>query len=371
MQKIRFCREKLHIVCGALLIPLLVLTACGKSQNYDAVNTDIVASVNGELIDREELMEQAESYENADAALYEDLLEALIDEKLAFQQAEAKGLSQLTPEELAEVDASVSQEIAQRFQYYYEQIRGNYPEADEKSLTSYTQNAVAAYVAESGETEDELTRQYSEAKVLEKLYDSVTEGVTVTEEEIIARYEAYVTEDQARYTEHPDYFESDKTTNAVYYNLPGHRYVKHIRFSTREAAEAALARAQTEDFDALMEELTEDTASLSYPQGFAVGEGSSLYIEGFAEAAMALQQPGDLSEVLPLEDGFYIIKYIRPIPAGPEELSQMRQYVENDLLGEKRSARYAEALTEWREAAEIDIFRNILENLYEETENVK
>ena len=49
----------------------------------------------------------------------------------------------------------------------------------------------------------------------------------------------------------------------------------------------------------------------------------------------------------------------------------MRQYVENDLLGEKRSARYAEALAEWREAAEIDIFRNILENLYEETENVK
>ena len=359
------------MICGILLILFVFFTSCGKTPSYDTVNTDIVASVNGELIHRDELITLAKTYDSTDEVLYEELLDALIDEKLEFQRAEAMGCTELTTEELTEIENAVALEVSERYQYYYEQMRQNYPDANENSLASYTQNAVAAYIAESGETDAELIRSYTEAKILEKLYNTVTAEVSVTEEEIFARYEEYVAADQKTYTAHPEYFESDKTTNAVYYNLPGYRYVKHIRLSSEENAETILERTATENFDHLIEEATEDRASLNYPNGFAVGENSELYIEGYADAALSLEQPGDISEVVALEDGFYIIKYVQEIPAGAEDFLTMRQYVENDLLDAMRSETYSAALAEWREAAEIDVFLDILDSLSEETEHTK
>ena len=371
MQYNRAYSKKICVFLSFLLILMLIASACGKARNYDAVNTDIVASVNGELIYLDDLLKETARYGQISNELAESLLDSLIDETLALQQAEAEGFSPLTEEETELAERTADGIIDERYQYYYAQIREEYPDESDEAIHTLTQEAVAAYVAESGETAEFLTKQCINSVILEKLQDDLTDGITVTEDEIYARYEEYVAQDQKTYSEHPEYFESDKTTNAVYYNLAGYRYVKHIRLSSRETAEEVLQLTAARDFDELMAEYTEDTASLDYPHGFAVGEDSHLYIEGFAEAALALVSPGDISPVTELQDGFYIIKYEQPIIAGAEDFSSMQQYVENDLLNEKCSAAYSEALAQWREKAEILIFRDVLDTVLNPDQNSK
>jgi len=171
------------------------------------------------------------------------------------------------------------------------------------------------------------------------------------------------------YTAHPDYFESDKTTNAVYYNLEGYRYVKHILVSSQQTAEEVLALTETEDFETLMETYSEDAAASEYIHGFAVGPDSALYIDGFAEAALSLKNPGDVSGIIALEDGFHIIKYIKDIPAGAEPYEDVRENIESITLATKKSQIYAEQLEAWREQSDIDVFKDVYESLFAGNDN--
>lgn len=360
--------DKIYPLFCCMLLLMLVFAGCGAEEvPYNSVNTEIVAAVNGTLISCDALISRAAQYgdEQQDEEFWRDLLNSEIDERIKMQRAQAMGFCELSEEEQAEIRESVAGEIAERREYYLAQMQEQFPDATDQELESYTDNAVAAYVAESGETEEVLTEQYTDALIFEKLYDSVTADVQVTEEELAARYAQYVEEDKATYSEHPEYFESDKTTNAVYYNLGGYRYVKHILISSYETAQEVRERLENEEFDALMEEYTEDAASLEYPFGFAVGENSTLYIDGFADAALALEQPGDISEIIRLEDGFHILQYIREIPEGPEDFSLMRDYIESDLVNEKGAVFYADALDAWREDADIDIFESVLTTLFD------
>ncbi len=352
-----------------LLCIMFCCTACGQAKRYDEVNTDVVAAVNGEFIHKDDLKVEDRPYFDGTRELslqevYDEELDAVIENIIRKQQAEQRGFFKLTAEERQQVNFSVSEEISGRYQYFYELAAEEHPDAAAEELSGYAKEAVAEYVAESGETDEYLQEYFTEQLAYDKLYEEVTADAEVSEERIRALYTEYVAEDRERYTANPEYFESDKTTNAVYYNLGGYRYVKHILVSSRDLAEEILVRTASEDFEALIEEYSEDAAAAEYIHGFAVGKDSSLYIDGFAEAALALEQPGDISDVIELEDGFHIIKYMKEIPEGAEPYEDVRGELEAAALSTERSLIYAEQIARWREQADIVIFKEVYESLF-------
>lgn len=364
-------RKRVYWCICIFLSILFLLSACGEQKKYDEINENIVAAVNGKFIYLEELSAQKNLSGQDDETFYRDLLQNKIEDTVIYARAEAMGYADLSEEELNQIEKTLTQEIDERYRYYYAEMQQNYPNSSEAELETYTQNAVAAYVAESGETEEYLRKTYTQNLIYDKLYDFVTSDATVSEEEIRARYEEYLEQDQRSYTEHPEYFESDKTTNAVYYNLPGYRYIRYIRVSSAEDAQTVLSLSNTTSFDSLIEEYTEDRGSLDYRYGVAVCADSTSYPDGFTSAAMALEKPGDLSEILSLEDGYYILQYAREIPEGPEDYAEMHDYIEEDLRISKISELWIDTIAKWCDEAEIDIFETVLQTLFEPTKTVE
>ncbi len=77
----------------------------------------------------------------------------------------------------------------------------------------------------------------------------------------------------------------------------------------KKKAEDILKRLKNgEDFDALMNEFSEDPGSKTNPEGYLFGEGEM--VKEFEEASFALKNPGDLSDVVKSSYGFHIIKLV-------------------------------------------------------------
>ncbi len=332
-------------------------------------NTDIVAIVDDELILKDEVTSLAEDYyasmgtdESAEdkEELYSSLLDGLIRELVERHKADELKYTELSDEDMALALEYREQLFDERYAYFYDGIKAETPDADEDTLIEYTDAAVLLYIQETGETDEQVLESYVYEIALANMYDDLTCSASVSEAELIAGYDERVAADEMTYTEHPDYFASDKTTNLIYYNLPGYRYVKHILLNDAETAEKVLGLTETQDFDALMAEYTSDAGSADFINGFAVCEDCELYTEGFADAAMALESVGDISGVIELSDGFHIIKYVADIPEGAEPLDTMRASLEEELLQQKRNDIYAKLLTEWTEQADIKYYYDIL-----------
>ena len=95
----------------------------------------------------------------------------------------------------------------------------------------------------------------------------------------------------------------------------------------------AQAIAEGADFDALVTEYSTDSMPA---QGYAVREGFTDFVTEFVETAMALENPGDISEPVESTYGYHIIKYVEDIPEGPVDLDTVRDSISASLLTAKQ-----------------------------------
>ena len=130
-------------------------------------------------------------------------------------------------------------------------------------------------------------------------------------------------------------------------------------------AEAALARAKAgEDFDALIAELGKDPGMNEEPnksRGYLVCEGLTQYEQPFQDAAMALKEVGDLSELVETSYGYHILQYASAIEAGELEVTQeQRDNIRDELLETKKEAAYEAAVTGWVSDAQPKTFPKVM-----------
>lgn len=131
-------------------------------------------------------------------------------------------------------------------------------------------------------------------------------------------------------------------------------------------AEEALAKAQAgEDFDALIEEYGDDPGMRSEPastQGYLICDGLSLYVAEFQDAAMALENVGDISDLVKTSYGYHILKYEMDIPSGPVEYTdEIAENLGADLLSEAQDAAYKAAVTQWVSEAKVVTYPKVME----------
>ena len=131
-------------------------------------------------------------------------------------------------------------------------------------------------------------------------------------------------------------------------------------------AQEVLAKAQAgEDFDALIETYGEDTGMTSEPnksRGYLVCEGLSRYEQSFQDAAMALENVGDVSaELVKTSYGYHILQYATDIAAGEVEYTdEIKNTIYEDMLEQAKDAAYEAAVTQWVSEATVKTFEKAM-----------
>ena len=308
-----------------------------------------------------------------------NVLDRLIAEKLIQQEAVALGL-RVSDEQIKETITQMpefqfgGQFDNQRFQTILRQNGFQVADFRDYLRTQMTQNQLAAALTNSafaleGEVElaNTLQGQTRDANYLVIDSASFSEGVEVTEDDINAYYNANIaafdTEEQvklayvmlsiddlkSRVSVDDDEVRSYYENNLAGYQTEEERRVSHILIEFGDDTEAARAKAEAllaeikagADFATLAETSSEDTFS-------AEAGGDLDYITqdamdpAFDEAAFAIENVGEVSDVVESEFGFHIIKLTDIKPSTTTAFEDVKSDIRESLLLDKATEAYFE-----------------------------
>ena len=216
-----------------------------------------------------------------------------------------------------------------------------------------------------------LFEEYKINEVVNYLYNLSTEGVTITEEEVKAAFDARVEAQKETFADADAFTSAYLNGEEIVYVPEGVRVMQCI-FTALDAAapaeeeaestpaeataaEAApvdpatlsgLARAEAvlakiragEDFLEMMETYNQDSATVEQLLiGYPVAEGSVQYGEEFKAAAMALENVGDISDVVTTEYGHFILRYASDLNAGAVDFEPLKEKETETALAAKKN----------------------------------
>ncbi len=294
------------------------------------------------------------------------VLEQLAGDKVIAAQARELGLTELTADDLSQIDAKAAENYESQLSDYIAFVG----ETD--------RDAAAKALEEGGVTLESITEQLKQSWWTQKYYDYTVKDVTVTDEDVQARYDALLAEQKADFAATPENFEyAHQTGRAIVYRPEGYRAVRDVLIafeSDEDAARAADllsdlemidedpdALAQTQkDLDALyaplekkaaeaqqkladgaafadlMDEYGTSEALKNEPlrsEGFYISDASFVNSAEFVQGAMMLEQPGQVSSPLRSANGVHLVEYIGDVAPGDEAVAA-------DALKEKQAAYY-------------------------------
>ena len=142
---------------------------------------------------------------------------------------------------------------------------------------------------------------------------------------------------------------------------------KDVAFQHIDAtADEVLAKIEAgEDWDALAEQYNQDPGmqgdTRAATHGYAVREGFLSFDAAFVDAAMALEKIGDTSgKVRGGSNGYYIIRYNEDVAEGEVAMDDVRETLVNDIMDEKKTEAWDASVQAWKDATEITIDKNAL-----------
>ncbi len=244
-----------------------------------------------------------------------------------------------------------------------------------------------------------------------KLEDHFTKDVTVSDEEVKAKYDQRLEEEKAKYTDTPLQFATDvEGGTKPIYTPEGFRYVKHVlipidstvmndlqerRYQAiagattaeieaaqkerdeklnaerevelakiRPQADIALGRVQAgEDFDKVVAELGQDPGVKQEPyltNGYLMC-AQTAFMPEFLKAALELAKPGDTTGLVATDAGYHIIKYESAVVAKTLTFDEMKDEINGTILSEKKTSAFSKAIDDY--ASKLESEGKIKKNL--------
>ena len=185
------------------------------------------------------------------AGIKEDILKSLVKDAVIDAKAAELGLSQLDDETVAKLQA----EAAETFENYVDSYRSYFAaeDATDEEARAQTLAALESY----GLTQDALVQQTIEGYVDEQLYNLVTADVTVSDEDVQAKYDAMVAEAQESYSDDRNYNNARNNGDTIVWNPEGYRAVKHvlIKFDDDQAKQYSELHSTLDSLNAELEAL--------------------------------------------------------------------------------------------------------------------
>ena len=195
----------------------------------------------------------------------------------------------------------------------------------------------------SGNDDLEELKAQDTAELDEEALAAYNEQIAALEEQV-ASAQTTIDETQAKI---------DETTEAAYAEI-------------LPLAQEVLAKAQAgEDFDALIETYGEDAGMTAEPnksRGYLVCDGLSIYEQSFQDAAMALENVGDVSaELVKTSYGYHILQYASDLAGGEVEYTEeIKTAIYDEMLKEAQDAAYEAAVTQWVSEAKVETFPKVM-----------
>ncbi|PKM41340.1 MAG: hypothetical protein CVV04_02500 [Firmicutes bacterium HGW-Firmicutes-9] len=282
------------------------------------------------------------------------LLDNLISSAMKVYQAKLAGIT-LTDEELAAAKATAQQnydDTVASFEQQAQQAGATNVEAYAKTLFT---KALVANKTTVKKLQADMLQDAIDNTLVSKHKTALLEGVTMTDEELSAKYAEVLASQKEQFDATPsDYFTFE--TYAQYgYNAPpvyvpaGFFRVRHILVADEITANMIKEKIDAgEDFEALLAEYGTDPGMQSDANaaGYLVGEGAS-FVEPFLNAALALAKDGDVSAPVESDYGWHIIKRVSTEPAHEipyEDVKGAFDLYEQSLYSEQY---YADIVSKW------------------------
>ncbi|TEB12256.1 peptidylprolyl isomerase [Pelotomaculum propionicicum] len=308
-----------------LLTALLVLTAiaaagCGK---------EVVATVNGEKITREDLTKQVDelkkSYEqqgidfsgdnaqNMLQSLEKDTLDQMIDTKLLLQEAKKKG--KLTKDQVQERVKPLKEQFPSEEEYQKFLTQVNLKEEDVACIL-FLQEEVTKDVAPASDEE------------LKKFYDD---------------YKEQFSEPEQYQVRHILFFIDDGTKGYP---------AQHTDEEARKLAEDVITQLdQGKDFAELASQKSEDSTTKSNGGLYTFAKGET--VQEFSDAATALNEGEYTTEPVKTDYGYHVIKLEKIIPASQKPFDEVKQQIADHLSGQAKQDKFDQFIKEAKEKATI------------------
>jgi len=424
--------KKLTSLTAALLALLMILSGCSMIRvNEERDDQVVVATVNGTKLlkgDYKQMLTQYLSYmgvtlQNAAAngvdleSVRTSLLDQMVQQEVERQMAEKFGFTNLTEEQLAEVQEQFYSVIDLAAASYLVDDEGN---TIENPTDEQKEEARQKVIASYGLNEDEYMEELKRNKAASLLYDELTAAASATAEQVSERYNQMVESDKSTYQGNEANYEQAINNGAVVLYVPaGLRYLKHVliafddetaqelndlRAAESSAADPEAAKAETDAkreemakaIEPLAQEVLEKIQSgdLSFEdamrqysgdsqdpdgEGYAVASSGSDYDTEFVTEAFKLRSVGDISDLILTDFGYHIILYAGDVKAGPKTLQDsvkygydddgnlktvtVYEYVESVIVDEQKDAMYDEALKLGVEQADVKTYPNRIKDV--------
>lgn len=324
-------------------------------------------------------------------------LTSLVNSKVLMLKAKEMGVDTLSDEELADVQQQYDDVIEQETELISSALttenETNGVTMTDSEFEKEVEKRLEEDLAQLYYTKDSLYQEFYDYAIYDHVYDEIYANLEVTEDMIQEEYDSRVEEAKTSYEEDVTAWEEDYGNGETIYYIPsGVRYIKHILIkfgddktkevatlraagSTEEADELrtdylkdikekaeevlALVKEDGSNFDELMAEYSEDTASASAAYAYGVVNGGSTYDSNFYAGANALKA-GEISGLVESDYGYHIM-YCTGAPAmGAVPLADVRNAITEDFMDDLESEELSNKLTEWKETMNIKTYTDRL-----------
>ena len=322
------------------------------------------------------------------AGVAEESVQLLLSQRIVEREAVALGYELTAEKEAAFLEQA--QTMMQNLRAYYETYLSYYGYTGE-DLEAIVEEEIAA----SGYSVDSLYESIRLNDMLDYLFGIATADVTVTEEEVAAAYEEKIAAAQAAYADVDAYINDYLSGVEILYTPEGLRTVQCIYIAPfydeegiligeeataseatpsdatpseetvsdpSELAGIAKAKAVRAliadglDFMEAMSTYNEDSSSVEELEaGYPVAADSVLYDEAFVKGAMALENIGDVSDVIVTGTGCFILRYASDIEPGSPALETRLEAETEELLETKKGEVFSAYISGMLDAADIQI----------------
>lgn len=287
-------------------------------------------------------------------AYQDDVINSLIQTEMLLYQAEQAGVT-LSEEEEAEAVADGQADYDSFYDSFLEQAE----QAGATDVRAYANKLLTDTLVSNGMTVSEAKQSYIDSArnnmIIEKMQNRIFAEVEPTEEELYDMYEEELQVQKDLFDESPaSYFTYDLYAaygnNCIPLYIPeGFIRVRQILVEDEETANELLTRLmEGEDFEALLNQYNTDPgmADEANADGYLVGEGAN-YLEEFLEAALALENDGDISPVVETTSGFHIIKRLRAERSREIAYDEEKETLDEYFTSLAKSEHYTEVMDAW------------------------
>ena len=286
---------------------------------------------------------------------------------------------ELTEEKKAELAAQVQTALDNTREYLESYLSAYGYTGDE--LTQ----AVEDQLTQAGYSEESLMETAELNDVLNYLYEKATADIAVTEDEVKAAFDEKVATQKENYADLDTFINDYVNENEILYTPEGVRLMECIYIAKVDGEatedEATKAEATPEesadiaelsgyakakavaasiaggaDFEEAMKAYNEDSSTEEQMlRGYPVAEGSQLYGEEFIAGALALENVGDVSDVIATDYGYFILRYAKDLETGEVDFESRKETETEEALTNKKNDAYTEYVNKVLDEADIQI----------------